>query len=115
MLKLYGLANCDSCRRARRTLEGRGLAVEMIDLRRLAERGELDDALLTRLAAERDWQELLNRRSSAWRQLDQASRDGIDRDRALTLMREQPTLIRRPLLDSGNAILIGAEVAHYGD
>lgn len=112
MLRLFGLASCDSCRRARKALEARGETVETLDLRRLAERGELE-TLLTRWLAAHDWCDLLNRRSTTWRNLPETEREGLDRDRALALMNAHPALIRRPLLDTGETILIGPAVAEY--
>lgn len=112
MLRLFGLASCDSCRRTRKALEARGETVETLDLRRLAERGELE-ALLTRWLSAHDWRDLLNRRSTTWRNLPETEREGLDRDRALALMNAHPALIRRPLLDTGETILIGPAVAEY--
>ncbi|ART63758.1 ArsC/Spx/MgsR family protein [Kushneria marisflavi] len=109
MLKLYGLSNCDRCRRARRRLEASGQEVEMIDLRRLADQDGLEETLQHFLGFV-DWSTLLNRRSTTWRQLDDAERDALDQTRAMTLIKAHPSLIQRPVLDTGTEVLVGKAV-----
>lgn len=113
MLKLYGLTNCDRCRRARRDLEAHGHSVEMIDLRRLADSGALDDDLLHRFLTHVEWTTLLNRRSTTWRQLDDVTRADLDQARACALIKSHPSLIQRPVLDTGEQVLVGADVDTY--
>ncbi|WP_457807524.1 ArsC/Spx/MgsR family protein [Kushneria sp. EE4] len=109
MLKLYGLSNCDRCRRVRRRLEAGDQKVEMIDLRRLADRGELEETL-QHLLSRVDWSTLLNRRSTTWRGLSDGERDNLDHVRATALFRTYPSLIQRPVLDTGAQILVGKAV-----
>ncbi|MFC0336544.1 transcriptional regulator, Spx/MgsR family [Kushneria avicenniae] len=106
MLKLYGLSNCDRCRRTRRRLEAEGHSVEMLDLRRLADQGELE-ATLAHLLTHADWSMLLNRRSTTWRGLDERDRAELDQTRAVELLRTHPSLIQRPVLDTGTQVLVG--------
>ncbi|WP_456268166.1 hypothetical protein M1D97_13050 [Kushneria sp. AK178] len=106
MLKLYGLSNCDRCRRARRRLEDEGHDVEMIDLRRLADQGKLE-AALQHLLTHVDWSTLLNRRSTTWRGLDEHERTDLDQSRAVGLLGTHPSLIQRPVLDTGTQVLVG--------
>jgi len=103
MIAVFGLRNCESCRKARRWLEGRGLAYRFVDLR-------ADGIAAETLANWIDvvgWEHLLNRRSASWRQLDEAARKDIDAERALSLMRATPALIKRPVFDLGSRILVG--------
>ncbi|ARS51945.1 ArsC/Spx/MgsR family protein [Kushneria konosiri] len=109
MLKLYGLSNCDRCRRARHRLEASGQKVEMIDLRRLADQGGLEEAL-QHFMAHIDWSTLLNRRSTTWRGLDDAERLDLDQTRAVALIKAHPSLIQRPVLDTGTQVLVGKAV-----
>ncbi|REC94072.1 ArsC/Spx/MgsR family protein [Kushneria indalinina] len=109
MLKLYGLSNCDRCRRARRRLEASDQDVKMIDLRHLADQGELEETLQHFLAYV-DWSTLLNRRSTTWRGLDDAERGDLDQTRAMALFKAYPSLIQRPVLDTGAQVLVGRAV-----
>ncbi|GHC28689.1 hypothetical protein GCM10010082_22710 [Kushneria pakistanensis] len=106
MLKLYGLSNCDRCRRTRRRLEAEGHSVEMLDLRRLADQGGLEEAL-QHFLAHVEWSTLLNRRSTTWRGLDDAERSDLDQTRAMALIKAHPSLIQRPILDTGTRVLVG--------
>lgn len=106
MLKLYGLSNCDRCRRTRRRLEAEGHSVEMLDLRRLADQGKLD-ATLQHLLAHADWSTLLNRRSTTWRGLEERERTDLNQARAAELLGTHPSLIQRPVLDTGTQVLVG--------
>lgn len=109
MLKLYGLPNCDRCRRTRRRLEASDQKVEMIDLRRLADQGGLEETLQHFLTYV-DWSTLLNRRSTTWRNLDDAERGDLDQTRAMALIKTHPSLIQRPVLDTGTQVLVGKAV-----
>ncbi len=95
MTTLYGIANCDTVRRARRWLDARGIDYRFHDLRAEG----LDAELLRAWAAELGWQVLLNRQSSTWRQLAAEARDGLDEDRAVGLLATHPLLIKRPVLE----------------
>ena len=106
---LYGIANCDTIRRARRWLEREGIAYEFHDYR---EHG-LEVELLESLAAELGWETMLNRRGTTWRRLPAATREGIDRDAALALMRDNPALIRRPILGLGSRHRVGFDESEY--
>ena len=100
---VYGITNCDTVRRARRWLDGRGLVYRFHDFRR----DGLDAATLEGWAQAVGWETLLNRRGTTWRRLDPAQRDNLDAGRAIRLMQEQPTLIRRPVIEMEDDIMVG--------
>ncbi|WP_027349477.1 ArsC/Spx/MgsR family protein [Halotalea alkalilenta] len=114
-ITLYGLSNCDSCRKARRALDQGGVTHRFIDLRADASDadGRLDATLVERFFACADWETLLNRRSTTWRNLDPEQRDGLDEARARRLVGDHPTLLKRPLLDTGNELIIGFDAEAY--
>jgi len=109
VITLYGIANCDTIRKARRWLEDRGIAYQFHDYRKQG----LDAQLLTTLESGLGWQTLLNRRGRSWRQLPESVRDGIDRDSALGLMRDNPALIRRPILAGHGQLHAGFDNDQY--
>jgi Spx/MgsR family transcriptional regulator len=109
LITLYGIKNCDTVKKARKWLEERGIEYTFHDFR---EDGLVEDQVRAWLA-EIDWQELINRRSTSWKALDRATRDNMNADRALTAILQQPTLIKRPLLDTGRQRFIGFSAERY--
>lgn len=101
MTTLYGIKNCDTVKKARRRLDDGGIAYRFHDFRT----DSLERAALERFAASLGWETLLNRQSSTWRQLDDSAKADMNQDSALALMLERPTLIKRPVLDSGDGRL----------
>jgi arsenate reductase len=109
MYTLYGIKNCDAVKKARKWLDTNTIAYQFHDFRS----DGLNTKLLTRLEARLGWENMLNRRSTSWRQLDDQQKDNLSLDRAIALMLETPTLIKRPVLDTGEQILIGFNQDDY--
>jgi len=101
---MYGIANCDTVRKARRWCEDNGVACRFHDIRKQG----LDEATLRRWADAVGVKALLNRRGMTWRKLDEASRARAEEEEgALALMLEHPTLIRRPVVEIGEQVFVG--------
>ncbi|WP_019626434.1 arsenate reductase [Thioalkalivibrio sp. ALJT] len=94
---LYGIANCDTVRKARRALDAAGVNVRFVDLRK----DGLDPVRLQRWVEVAGWEALVNRRGTTWRQLPEDERAGMDEGRAFALMQAHPTLIKRPVIEHG--------------
>ena len=109
-MKFYGLKTCDTCRKARKWLDGRA-DYAYHDVR--------DDGLTTELLndwfARVDWQTLVNRRSTTWKNLSPSDREGLSRDSAISLLLKHPTLLKRPVLDTGDALLVGFVAERYAE
>jgi Spx/MgsR family transcriptional regulator len=106
---LYGIANCDTIRKARRWLEDRQVDYAFHDYRKQG----LDETLLRDLESKLGWDAMLNRKGRSWRQLPESAREGVDRETALELMLDNPALIRRPILATGDRLQLGFEAARY--
>ncbi len=109
MITLYGIANCDTIKRARRWLALHGVDYRFHDYRK-------DGLTPTQLRAwvdELGWEALLNRRGTTWRTLPEAVREGIDQESAIRIMLEHPSSIRRPLLDTGATRALGFSESTY--
>lgn len=100
---VYGIANCDTVRAARRALTAQGLEHRFHDVRKEG----LDPQTLDRWIAAVGWEALLNRRGTTWRRLPAAEREGIDALRARMLMLREPTLIRRPVIEQDGTVRVG--------
>ncbi|MDR9435266.1 MAG: ArsC family reductase [Thiohalophilus sp.] len=109
MLILYGIKNCDTVKKARRWLEEHELDYTFHDFRQ----DGLDCDQLSDWAGQLGWEALLNRRSTTWRQLDENQRANLDQQAAVSLMAAHPTLIRRPVLDTGQQLVIGFSKDNY--
>jgi Spx/MgsR family transcriptional regulator len=94
MITLYGIPNCDTVRKARKWLEAEGIEYQFHDFKK---QGVTEDAL-------RDWisqaglDTVLNRRGTTWRKLPESDREGIDEAKAIALLREHSSMIKRPVL-----------------
>ncbi|QJR00294.1 arsenate reductase [Halomonas sp. PGE1] len=111
MFTLYGIKNCDTCRRARKAMDGSGIPYQFHDLR---EDG-LSAALLEHLLEKVPVVEALNKRSTTWRNLPDEQKQGVDANSARELLLANPTLLKRPLLDTGDEILVGYRDGDYDD
>ena len=109
MITLYGIPNCDTVKRARRWLDGRGLAYDFHDYKKAG----IDEATVRAWVAELGWEALLNRRGTTWRRLPEEVRAGADEDSAVRLMLETPSIIRRPVLDLGERRVLGFDEGVY--
>lgn len=107
--KLYGIANCDTIKKAKKWLDSRDIAYEFHDYRKQG----LDMALLQSLESALGWEVMVNRRGTTWRALPDALKDGIDRDSALQIMLDSPAITKRPILAIENRLLIGFNDQQY--
>lgn len=103
LVTVYGLKNCDTCRKALVWLAAEKIAHRFVDLR--AE--PVSHADIARFARGVGWEKLLNKASTTWRGLDDAAKQNVDEARAIGLMEEHPALIKRPVFESGARIVAG--------
>ena len=104
MIILYGIPNCDSVKKARAWLTAQALTHEFHDFKKA---GVPADRLAV-WESELGWQKLLNRQGTTWRKLDPAEQAGaVDAVSAQALMRAQPSLIKRPVVEWGNRSTVG--------
>lgn len=106
---LYGIKNCDTVKKARAWLERQGVAYAFHDYKL---RG-IDRVTLERWAGEAGWERIINRSGTTFRKLPDELKDGIDEARAIELMIDQPSMIKRPVLDRDGALVIGFSPETY--
>ena len=109
MITLYGIKNCDTVKKARKWLEAHGVDYRFHDFR---EDGIERDAVAGWIA-ELGWETLVNKRSTSWKALDETARHNMDAALALDAIMEQPTLVKRPLLDTGKERFTGFSADNY--
>lgn len=109
MITLYGIKNCDSVKKAKRWLDGHAVDYHFHDFRVDGLQQQLLNGWLKRV----EYTVLLNTRSRTWKELSAEQRDNMRQEKALQLMLEFPTLIKRPVMDTGRALLVGFSEESY--
>ena len=111
MLTFYGIPSCSSCREARKWLDGKGVGYRFHDLRN----DGLDIQTLERWVERVEWEKLLNRSSLTWRKLPEVDRTDMSRNKALAAMIEHPTLVKRPVLERDEDVVVGFSAKQYAE
>ncbi|TXH77210.1 MAG: ArsC family reductase [Thiothrix sp.] len=109
MIILYGINNCDTVRKARQWLDERAIAYEFHDFRK----DGLNPVQLRAWMDELGWDKLINRRGTTWRNLPETTRNAMDETLALAVMEDQPSIIKRPLLDLGTRRVLGFDAEQW--
>jgi len=109
MITIYGIKNCDTMKKAVAWLETHGVDYSFHDFKQSG----LDEATLLVWVNELGWESLLNTRGMMWRKLPDSSKVGINRERAVQLMLETPSIIKRPILDTGSRRYVGFSIPLY--
>ncbi len=102
-ITLYGLKNCDTCRKALKDLKAAGLEHVFLDMRS----DDVTRELVASWAGMVGWEALLNRRGTTWRGLSDADKANVDEARAIDLMAEHRALIKRPVVAFNDTVSIG--------
>lgn len=106
---LYGIKQCDTVRKARQWLDAAGITYQFHDFRV----DGINPVQLRAWSTEFGWQALVNKRSTTWRNLPEATRQNLDETLALVVMEDQPTLIKRPILVGETVSLLGFSAERY--
>ncbi len=97
-LRLYGIPNCDTVKKARGWLDGRGVAYAFHDYKKAG----IDEASLRRWVGVLGWETVLNRAGTTFRGLPDADKADLDADKAVALMLAQPSMIKRPIVEGAD-------------
>jgi arsenate reductase (glutaredoxin) len=104
VIAIYGISNCDQCRKAKAWLNAQQQAFHFHDVR-------IDGLGQTHLEAwfkHLPWDTLLNKRGTTWRQLPEDQRKAVvDQNSAGQAILLNPTLMKRPVLTIGDTVLVG--------
>jgi arsenate reductase len=106
-MKMYGIQNCDTIKKARQFLDKHKIQFEFIDFRE----NPLDEVVLQSFIDSVDWAKLINKRSTTYRNLNEAQRANI----TPAFIIKNPTLIKRPVLVNGDEIRVGFSEKSYAD
>ena len=103
MITIHGLKNCDTCRKALKWLDEQGAAYQFLDVRK----DGVNEADISRWVTAVGWETLLNKRGTTWRGLEDEEKDSVDETNAATLMSTHPALIKRPVFEVGDCVIVG--------
>ena len=106
---LYGIKNCDTVKKARLWLEAQQIEYAFHDFRM----DGLTKDMLKDFLEHVDWETLLNKRGTTWRKLPDKQKYDVNKKKALDLMYQNSTLIKRPVLAYGKKFYVGFSETDY--
>ena len=109
MIVVYGINNCDTVKKARKWLSKNNIEYQFHDFRK----DGLSESKIKQWVGQIDWEILLNRRGTTWRKLSEDQKANINKSNAVKLMAVQPTLIKRPVVEHNNEIIVGFSADTY--
>ncbi|MDO1580709.1 ArsC family reductase [Rhizobium oryzicola] len=109
MITLYGIKNCDTMKKARNWLDERQITYRFHDYKAEG----IDADRLKSWVSAKGWETVLNRAGTTFRKLDEAERSNLDEQKAITLMLAQPSMIKRPVLETPDGLTIGFKPETY--
>ena len=108
-MKMYGIPNCNTIKKAKNVLTAKGIDFEFHNYKK----DGMDKQTLQNWVKQVGWEVLLNRRGTTFRQLSDTDKANIDESKAIALMLAHPSMIKRPVLDTGDKIIVGFDEAVY--
>lgn len=103
VITVHGIKACDTMKKARAWLDERGVVYAFHDYKTAG----VDRATLERWIGEAGWETLLNRAGTTFKKLPEASKQGLDAEKAIALMIAQPSMIKRPVVEGAGKLLVG--------
>ena len=109
-VKIYGIPNCGSVKKARTFFEEKGITYDFHDYKKLG----VDEEHLQSWSREFGWEKVLNRKGLTWRNLDETLKHEItDESSAIKLMKDNTSTIKRPVIESDKGNTIGFDEKEY--
>jgi arsenate reductase len=111
-ITIYGIKNCDTMKKARAWLDQRGVPYAFHDYKVAG----LDRAKVEAWAKKAGWETLLNRAGTTFKKLPDKDKQGLTGKKAIALMLEQPSMIKRPVLElPGGRLVVGFKPEIYSE
>lgn len=108
-IALYGIPNCDTVKKARTWLEAKGIDHAFHDYKKSG----ADASQLARWCDAAGWELILNRAGTTFKKLPDDRKAGLDQERAIALMVEQPSMIKRPVVEHPGGLLVGFKLPEW--
>ena len=111
-ITIYGIKNCDTMKKARAWLDKQGVVYAFHDYKTAG----IDRERLEKWAKKVGWETLLNRAGTTFKKLPDKEKDGVTEKKAIALMLDQPSMVKRPVLDlGGGKLLVGFKPELYDE
>jgi arsenate reductase len=108
-VRVYGIRNCDTMKKAFAWLDAHRVAYEFHDYKKAG----VPPGKLKEWAAQAGWERLVNSRGPTWRKIPEAERDPLNEAKALALLEKHTSAIRRPIVEASGRLLIGFDAAEF--
>lgn len=102
-ITFYGIPNCDTVKKARVWLDGQSIAYDFHDYKKAG----ANEAKLATWCDAKGWETILNRAGTTFKKLPDADKADLTQAKAIKLMLDQPSMIKRPVLEYPGGILVG--------
>jgi arsenate reductase len=109
MITVYGIKNCDTMKKAFAWLDLNGVEYTFVDYKKAGVAAQYLPDWIKRTG----WEKLLNTRGLMWKKLTDAERADVNQAKAQKLMETYPSIIKRPVLDTGKTLLVGFDPEVY--
>lgn len=109
MITLYAIPNCNTVKKARSWLAENNIEYNFHNYKKLG----VDKATLQQWVDELGWEVIINRKGMTWRKLDEAIRESMDADKAIDIMLENQSIIKRPLIIKDDKKILGFNENDY--
>jgi len=111
MTTIYGIKNCDTMKKAFKWLDANNIEYVFHDYKKQ----DVDENIIDQAIQEHGWENVINRRGTTWRQLPDGVKESMNDKNALTAAQNNPSIIKRPLLDHKNKTHLGFKADMYED
>lgn len=108
-MKIYGIRNCDTMKKAFAALDARKIEYQFHDYKK----DGVPPGKLKEWAKRVGWPKIANTRGPTWRRIPDAEKAGLDEGRALALLQKYPSAIKRPVLEAGSSLVVGFDPGDY--
>jgi Spx/MgsR family transcriptional regulator len=109
MIKLFGIPNCDTIKKTKKWLEQNNIDYTFHDYRK----DGISTEMVSDFCQQLDWQQVLNKRGTTYRQLDDATKESLRAESVIALLVEHPAMIKRPILQKDNELYLGFKAEQY--
>lgn len=106
---VYGIKNCDTMKKAFTWLESQDVAYSFHDYKKLG----VTKAKLTEWCKQAGWEKVLNRAGPTFRKQPDEAKENLTQAKAIALMLSNPSMIKRPLVETGTTLEIGFKPERY--
>ena len=111
MTTVYGIPNCNTVKSARIWLDARGITYTFHDYKKEG----IQSGRLQRWCGEAGWERVINRSGTTFRKLSEITKIGLDPSTAVALMCQQLSMIRRPVVEYLDHVLVGFDPLRWAD